>query len=199
MICEKWIAYYINMTDCSSGFNQKNWTAAHFVWWVLPAANCHGVSQKIWPTSHFFHKNFFSGYSVMHSTSSLLLCLPIQWWGKWFELQYSVITTTQLAPNSNQESVKWQTLCQINPLEILSDRITPIQFQTVDREQRTSPHVTLLSQLLVSILLRFHAISLRRLDSILLCFHAIFSRLLLNLWYSNNPEPNVHFFVLESK
>jgi len=44
--------------------------------------------------------------------------LPIHSWWKWFELQYSVISTTQFVPNSNYESVKQQNLCQIRPLEI---------------------------------------------------------------------------------
>jgi len=34
--------------------------------------------------------------------------------------------------------------------------------------------------------------------SILLRLHAVSSRLLLNLWHSNSPEPKIHFFLLES-
>ena len=42
-------------------------------------------------------------------------------------------------------------------------------------------------------------ITITRLVSILLCFHAVSLRLLLNFWHSNDPEPKVHFFLLESK
>jgi len=38
-----------------------------------------------------------------------------------------------------------------------------------------------------------------RLVSILLRLHAVSSRLLLNIWHSNDREPKVHFFLLEAK
>ena len=37
-----------------------------------------------------------------------------------------------------------------------------------------------------------------RLISVIFCLHAVSSRLLLNLWHSNGPEPKVLFFLLES-
>jgi len=78
-----------------SGFSQKNWPVAHFVWYFLPVA--HFISLKIWPAANFFIKNLLRHYW------SLLFCLPIHWWWKWFELKYSVITTTQFVPHSNEE------------------------------------------------------------------------------------------------
>jgi len=54
----------------------------------------------------------------MHLIWSFLFCLPIHWQWKEFQLQYWVIITTWFVPNSNWESVKWQTLCQIKPVEI---------------------------------------------------------------------------------
>jgi len=78
----------------------------------------------------------------MHLIWNFLFCLPIHWWWKWFELQYWVNITTKYAPNSNWESVKEQTLCQIKPLEI---QIAQHHFnsKTVYKKQRTAggmPH-----------------------------------------------------------
>jgi hypothetical protein len=71
---------------------------------VLPAA--YSVSwEKILSVTHLFHETF-SNHFVMHLISSFLFYLLIRWWCKWFELQYSVITTTQLIPNNNEEGVK---------------------------------------------------------------------------------------------
>jgi len=40
---------------------------------------------------------------VARLISSILFCLPIHRWCKWFELKFSVITTTQFVPNSNEK------------------------------------------------------------------------------------------------
>jgi len=97
-----------------------------------------------------------------------------------------VITTTQFVPNSNGKSVKRQTLRQIKPRKI---QIAQHQFHsmTVSKKQRTSTHAGTIN------------ITITRLVPILLHFHAVSSRLLLNLWHSNNPEPKVHIFLLEIK
>ena len=60
---------------------------------------------------------------------------------KMIGFKYSVITTTQLVKNNNEESVKQQTLCQIKPRDI---QIAQHQFnsKTVYKKQRTSSHVT---------------------------------------------------------
>jgi len=136
--------------------------------------------KKIWPAAHFF--NLLLNHSVVHLISSFLFCLPIHWWCKWFELQYSVVTTTQFVPNSNEKCVKWQTLCQIKPREI---QIAQHQFSsmTFHKKQRMSTHAGNIN------------ITITRLVSILLHFHAVSSRLLLNLWHINDREPKVHFFA----
>ena len=58
-----------------------------------------------------------------------------------------MITRTQSVANSNWERVKQQSICQIKPREI---QITQHQFnpRTVYTKQRTSTHVTWISQLL---------------------------------------------------
>jgi len=52
------------------------------------------------------------------------------------ELKYSVITTTYFVLNSTEESVKYQTLCQIKPREM---QIAQQQFnsKTVHGQQRS--------------------------------------------------------------
>ena len=42
-------------------------------------------------------------------------------------------------------------------------------------------------------------ITITRLVSILLRFYPVFSKLLLNSWQRNDPEPNVHLLLMESK
>jgi len=51
-------------------------------------------------------KTLSSNHSVIYLISSFLFCPTIYWWCKWFELQYSAITTTQFVPNINAEGVK---------------------------------------------------------------------------------------------
>ena len=78
----------------------------------------------------------------MHLIWIFLFCLAIHWWWKSFQLQYWVIITTLFVPNSNWESVNWQTLCQIKPLQIqvAQHHLNP---KTVYKKQRTTggmPH-----------------------------------------------------------
>jgi len=42
-------------------------------------------------------------------------------------------------------------------------------------------------------------ITTTRLVFVRLRFYAVSSRLLLSLWHSNDPEPTIHLFLLESK
>jgi len=96
-----------------------------------------------------FHKNWSAAqrrillvhHTVVHLIPSILFCLPIHGWCKWFELQYSVITSTQFVPNSNKEHVKWRTISQIKPRET---QFAKQQFnsRTVYKKQHTSAHVT---------------------------------------------------------
>jgi len=57
-----------------------------------------------------FIKHLLLNHSVMHLISTFFLCLPIHRRCKCFKLQYSLITTTQLVQNSNEESVHPQAL-----------------------------------------------------------------------------------------
>jgi len=99
-VIELIISQFINRLS-NRGLIQKIWPAVHFVLWVLPVA--HFVSLKTRPAAHFFH---FFFKTAMHLIWSFLLCLPIHWWWKWFELQYWMITMIQFVPNSKYESVK---------------------------------------------------------------------------------------------
>ena len=76
-------------------------------------------------------------------------------------------------PLSNQTS--WDT-----------NRTTPFQFQNnlLETTYINTCNIIVTNTRLISVLFRLHAVS---------------SRLLLNLWHSNGPEPKVHFFLLESK
>ena len=49
------------------------------------------------------------------------------------------------------------------------------------------------------VITRSSNITTTRLVFIRLHFHAVLSRLLLSPWHSNDPEPKIHLFVLESK
>ena len=90
------------------------------------------------------------------------LCSSNPWksdW-KWFEFKNSVITTTLLVKNINEESVKQQILRQIKPREI---RIAQHQFSSKTVYKRTEYVITSNSNIkttrLVFIRLRFHAVS----------------------------------------
>jgi len=75
-------------------------------------------------------------------------------------------------PLSNQTS--WDT-----------NRTTPFRFQNLlETTYVNTCNIIVTNTRLISVLFRLHAVS---------------SRLLLNLWHSNGPEPKVHFFLLESK
>jgi len=76
-----------------------------------------------------------------------------------------------------------------------TDRTTPIQFQNTLLETTyvITRNINITISRLFSILLWFHT------DSILLWFHTVSSRLLLNSWHSNDPEPKVPLLLLESK
>ena len=65
-----------------------------------------------------FTQHFLLNHAEMHLISSFLFCPPISLRWKWLELQYRVTTRTHFVPNSNQESVRSQTLCRNKPLEI---------------------------------------------------------------------------------
>jgi len=84
-----------------------------------------------------FHHIFFIVFLliIQWCFSSFLFCLPIHWWRKWFELQYSGMTTTQLVPNSTKKRVKWQPFVKSN-LEPSEIQIAQHQFnsKTVLRE-----------------------------------------------------------------
>ena len=110
--------------------------------------------------------------------------LPIHWYSKRFESKNLVITTTLFVKNINEESVKWQILCQIKPREI---QIAQHQFNSKTVKSKSTYVIT-----------RNNNITTIRLVFICLRFHAVSSRLLLSPWHSNDPEPTIYLFLLES-
>jgi len=92
---------------------------------------------------------FFIYKNLVHGPFDFSACfsLPIQWYWKWFEFKYSVITTKLFVRNSDKECVKHQILCQIKPREI---QIAQHQFnsKTFYTKQFTSSIVTETSQVL---------------------------------------------------
>jgi len=96
---------------------------------------------------------------------------------------------------STREAIRNRTVHKTLSMSdmILKNRITPIQVNIQStiayKKQRTSWHVTYLSQLLDFFLV----------FSVSTPFLKKPSCLPLNLWLSNDPEPKDHFFLLESK
>jgi len=92
---EKWIIYYINRTDYPSGSSLKETVCGAFCLISL-ACGAFCLPKKYCRRRIYFLQNLECGpFHVI-----VLFFLQAQWYGKYLECNYSVITTTQFVPKT---------------------------------------------------------------------------------------------------